>query len=549
VIHVNRRKLCSDSSRKDFILMSKPLPHSTRLPVAGFRAVRSADPDQVVETTLVLRRASNVSDEDVIKMAGKPPSEREYWTNDQLAKSHGAQPEDVDKVIDFAHAHGLAVVDQNLAARTIKLSGTVTAVQKAFGVDLKIYQDESGTRSYRGRTGEIHLPDDLSGVVESVHGLDNRDQAKPHFRMATPSAQPRLEAAAHAAKAKAKSFNPTQVASAYNFPKDATGKNQTIAIVELGGGYNATELRKYFQQFGANPKVSAVSVHGATNHPTGNPDGPDGEVVLDIQVSGAVASNANIVVYFAHNTDKGFLDAITAAIHDQKNRPSVVSISWGGAEANWTQQSMDSFNEVFKDAAMLGVTVLVASGDDGSSDGVNDGGEHVDFPASSPFVLACGGTRLFANGNTITDETTWGGILNDGASGGGVSGHFPAPSYQSGKLPAGFSGRGVPDVAGDADPQTGYQVLVDGVSTVIGGTSAVAPLYAGLVALLNEKIGSRCGFLNPLLYRSTGVCRDITKGTNGHYNAASGWDATTGLGSIKGTDLLSNFTKAKAKVA
>jgi kumamolisin len=532
--------------------MSKPLPHSTRVPVAGFRAVRSADPDQVVETTLVLRRATKVSDEDVIKMASEPLADRKYWTNDQLAKSHGALPEDVTRVIDFAHVHGLAVVDQNLAARTVKLSGTVAALQEAFGVNLQIYQDASGARSYRGRTGEIHLPDELAQIVESVHGLDNRDQAKPHFRMAPPVVQPRLKAMAHAATPQAatpQAFIPAQIASAYNFPEDATGKGQTIALIELGGGYKSKDLKKYFQQHGAVPKVSAVSVHGATNHPTGNPDGPDGEVVLDIEVSGAIATGAHIVVYFANNTDKGFLDAITAAIHDQKNKPSVISISWGGAEANWTQQSMDAFNEVFKDAAMLGVTILAASGDDGSTDGVNDGGQHVDFPASSPFVLACGGTRLFANGNTITNETTWGGIPNDGASGGGVSQHFPAPSYQSGKLPAGFKGRGVPDVAGNADPQTGYQVLVDGVSTVIGGTSAVAPLYAGLVALINEKTSTRCGFLNPVLYSTAGVCHDITKGTNGAFHATSGWDATTGLGSIKGKDLLGKFTKTKAKVA
>ncbi len=535
--------------------MSKPLPLSTRLPVAGFRAVRSANPDQVVETTLVLRRTSQVSDEDVIKMASEPLADRKYITSDQLAKSHGAKPEDVAKVIEFAHANGLAVVEQNPAARTVKLSGTVTALQKAFGVDLKIYEDATGARSYRGRTGEIHLPDELNEVVESVHGLDNRDQAKPHFRMAPPTVQPRLAASRPIAPKSATphatpgAFLPAQLAAAYNFPTDATGKGQTIALIELGGGYKPADLKKYFHQVKANPKVSAVSVHGATNQPTGNPDGPDGEVVLDIEVCGGIATAAHIVVYFAHNTDKGFLDAITAAVHDQKNRPSVVSISWGGAEANWTQQSMDAFNDVFKDAALLGVTVLAASGDDGSSDGVNDGSQHVDFPASSPFVLACGGTRLLANGNTITDETTWGGIANDGASGGGVSGHFPTPSYQTGMLPAGFTGRGVPDVAGDADPQTGYQVLVDGVSTVIGGTSAVAPLYAGLVALLNEKTGKPCGFLNPVLYGAASVCNDIVQGTNGFYNAASGWDATTGLGSIKGKDLLGKFTKTKAKVA
>jgi kumamolisin len=489
-------------------------------------------------------------------MAAQLPSDRKYLTSEQLTTSHGAQADDIARVIDFAHANGLAVVEQNAAARIVKLSGTVTAVRKAFGVDLKVYQDASGTRSYRGRIGEVHLPDELQQVVESVHGLDNRDQAKAHFRMAPPTVQPRLGATAHTITPQAatpqatpKSFTPKQVASAYNFPTDATGKGQTIALIELGGGYQTADLKKYFHQVGANPRVSAVSVHGATNHPDGNPGGPDGEVVLDIEVSGAVASAANIVVYFAHNTDKGFLDAISAAIHDQKNRPSVISISWGGAESNWTQQSMDSFNEVFKDAALLGVTVLAASGDDGSSDGASDGGEHVDFPASSPFVLGCGGTRLFANGNTITDEATWGGIPQDGASGGGVSGHFPTPSYQTGALPTGFSGRGVPDVAGDADPQTGYQVLVDGVSTVIGGTSAVAPLYAGLVALLNEKTGSRCGFLNPVLYAASEVCHDIIVGTNGHFQATTGWDATTGLGYIKGTHLLAKLTKTKGQGA
>ncbi len=527
--------------------MSKPLPHSARVPVPGYRAVRSADPDQIVETTLVLRRASEISDEDVIKMSLEPLSKRKYLTNDELAKRYGARPADVDKVIEFANANGLAVVAQNLAARTVKLSGTVSAVQKAFCVDLKIYQNAAGTHSYCGRVGVVHVPDALANVVLSVHGLDNREQAKAHFRMAPQTVPPRLKTA-HASE-KLTAFTPRQVATAYNFPQDATGKNQTIALIELGGGYKAADLDKYFQQFGANPKVSAASVDGSTNQPTGNGDGPDGEVVLDIEVSGSVASNANIVVYFTTNTDKGFLDAITQAIHDQANNPSVVSISWGGPESNWTQQSMDSFNEVFKDASMLGVTVLAASGDDGSSDGLTDGAQHVDFPASSPFVLACGGTQLVASGSTITDEITWGGTKDDGASGGGVSQHFPIPSYQNGILPKNFNGRGVPDVAGDADPQTGYQVLVDGVSSVIGGTSAVAPLYAGLVALINEDTGSRCGFLNPVLYANAGVCHDVVKGTNGAYNASSGWDATTGLGSIQGIELLSSFKKTKSKVA
>ena len=230
--------------------MSKVLPNSTRVPVAGFRAVRSADPDQIVETTLVLRRANQVSDEDVIKMASRPLADRKYVTNQQLAESHGANAEDVAKVIEFAHANGLAVVEENPAARIVKLSGTVTALQKAFSVDLRVYEDATGKRSYRGRTGEIHLPDELNEVVESVHGLDNRDQAKPHFRMAPPKVRPRLAATASAKAPKSanpqatpQSFSPAQVAAAYNFPTDATGKGQTVALIELGGGYKAADLR------------------------------------------------------------------------------------------------------------------------------------------------------------------------------------------------------------------------------------------------------------------------------------------------------------------
>jgi kumamolisin len=519
-------------------MSSKALPKSVRTPLPGFRAVRTADPDQVVEVTMILRRQKPISDEEVFKLSQMAPTQRNYKTPEQLATMHGASTNDIEKVVSFAHEQGLAVVSQSVAGRTVKLSGTVAALQKAFGVDLKVYQDATGTRSYRGRTGPVHLPDELTDIVESVHGLDNRDQAKPHFRLVQKGhLSPRT-------RARAKTLQPTDVATAYSFPT-ATGAGQTIALIELGGGYRTSDLNSYFAKAKASPKVSSVSVHGATNHPTGNPDGPDGEVVLDIEVAGAIAKQSNIVVYFAHNTDKGFLDAINAAVHDKKNKPSIVSISWGGPEISWTPQSMDAYNEVFKDAALLGVTVLVASGDDGSSDGVNDGDDHVDFPASSPFVMACGGTRLLTKSGQISDETTWGGIAGDGASGGGESTHFTPPSYQKGVIPGNFTGRGVPDVAGDADPQTGYDVLVDGVDSTVGGTSAVAPLYAALVAQLNESLGVKCGFLNPFFYANHDVFHDITKGTNGSFNAQSGWDPTTGSGSINGKALLKKLQAKK----
>jgi kumamolisin len=299
--------------------------------------------------------------------------------------------------------------------------------------------------------------------------------------------------------------------------------------------------------------VSSVSVDGATNAPVGNPDSADGEVGLDIEVAGAVANGAKIVAYFAPNTDQGFLDAITTAIHDTTNNPTIISISWGGPESTWTAQALTNFDTAFADAATLGITVCVAAGDNGSSDGVTDGLAHVDFPASSPHVLACGGTSLSASGTKISSETVWNDGAQGGATGGGISDSFALPSWQQGagvppSVNAGARvGRGVPDVAGDADPETGYTTLIDGQSGVIGGTSAVAPLWAGLTALINQKTGTKLGFFNPQLYAAGKTAlNDITIGNNGSYAAGPGWDACSGLGSPNGTKLVAALAPASA---
>jgi len=258
---------------------------------------------------------------------------------------------------------------------------------------------------------------------------------------------------------------------------------------------------------------------------------------------GAVAPGATIAVYFAPNTSQGFQDALTTAIHDATNKPSVISISWGGAESTWTDQAMTAFDSAAQDAAALGITICAASGDNGSSDGVNDGANHVDFPASSPHILACGGTSLESTDGEITSETVWNDGTQGGAGGGGYSNQFPLPAWQASaniQPPAG-GGRGVPDVSGNADPDTGYNILVDGQSLVIGGTSAVAPLWSGLIALLNEKLGKPLGFLQPAIYglsQSTSAFRDIISGSNGSFSAGPGWDAATGLGSPSGQNLL-----------
>lgn len=278
--------------------------------------------------------------------------------------------------------------------------------------------------------------------------------------------------------------------------------------------------------------------------------------MLDIEVAGAIAPGARIVVYFAPNTDQGFLQAVQRAVHDHIHRPTIISISWGKPEAAWTRQSLTAFNQAFQAAAAMGVSICVATGDGGSSDRVPGRRAHVDFPSSSPFALACGGTSLHASGGEITSESVWNDGLGGGAGGGGVSDAFPRPAWQTNTgVPASVNpgqgtGRGSPDLAGSADEDMGYQVRIDGVNTVIGGTSAVAPLTAGLIALLNQSLGADIGYLNPILYSKLGKSggfRDIVKGNNdmtgkvGGYKAHRGWDACTGFGSLNGKLLLAGL--------
>jgi kumamolisin len=511
------------------------LPGSERQPMPGARSVGPADPAEQLEVSVILRHdAADVLCEKVRKLTSGDRSEP-HVAREHFASRFGARREDIDAVGRFAAAHGLAVAQVSNARRTVSLSGTVAAFNDAFGVDLQQFEHPAG--AYRGRTGPLHVPDELTDAVEAVLGLDNRPVAKPHLRLW----QLRGRARARDSAGTDASFSPTALASLYGFPP-GNGEGECVAIIELGGGFRASDLQTYFAGLGLSPwpNVSAVSVDNGPNLPTGDASGPDGEVMLDIEVVGAVAPAAKIVVYFAPNTDAGFLDALTSAMHDTTNRPSVISISWGGPESGWTTQAMTAFDNALQSAAAMGITVCVASGDNGSSDGVTDGADHVDFPASSPHVLACGGTSLQAGNGVIASETGWNDGAAGGAGGGGVSGFFALPAWQAGLtvVKGGRAGpltmRGVPDVSGNADPATGYYVHIDGTDTVVGGTSAVAPLWAGLIARVNAAKGSPVGFVNPSLYGAPKAMRDITQGGNGDYAAAIGWDACTGLGSPNG---------------
>ena len=498
------------------------LPGSEKSPAPNAVHVKATPAKSMVTVSVIVKRKEPLELNRRVGRANGPVR----VSRSDFQKRHGGDPEAIKQVKAFAREFNLKVVADPTSAlrRTVQLTGTAADIQKAFGVVLQ--QKTIDGVQYRVREGGIHLPASLAGMVEAVLGLDNRPQAQPHFRVH----QPRAKSAAPS------SYTPPQVAEAYNFPAKASGAGQTIGIIELGGGYRKADLTAYFKTLGlAAPAVTAVSVNKGKNKPS-KASSADGEVMLDIEVAASVAPGAKVAVYFAPNTDQGFLDAITTAVHDAANKPSVISICCGGPESNWTAQSMTAMDAACQSAAALGITITVAAGDNGSTDGGT--GNNVDFPASSPHVLACGGTKLDANGATIVSEVVWNELANnEGATGGGVSNVFALPSWQAkAQVPAATTttgGRGVPDVAGDADPTTGYTIRVDGQTMVIGGTSAVAPLWAGLVAVANRQLGTQVGFIQPAIYaaKAASAFNDTTHGNNGAFSAGPGWDACSGLGS------------------
>jgi kumamolisin len=515
------------------------IPGSHPAALAGAQLLGPAPAGERLDITVRVRRKASL----------KPAAyaggllQRQYLTREQYAAAHGASDADIDKVKAFARHAGLVVVDTDAARRSVFLSGTVQQVAAAFGTSIELVEHDAGVS--RHCTAPLHVPDELADVVEGVFGISNAPVARPHFRIHSDGTH--LSAAAANS-----SFTPVDLAKLYQFPEGLDGSGQCIGIIELGGGYRTRDLAAYFKKLNLpTPEVVTVSVDGGKNHPT-LPTSADGEVMLDIEVAAAIAPKARIAVYFAPNTDKGFLDAITTAIHDTVNKPSVISISWGAPEKEWTEQAMTSYDQAFQAAAALGVTICCAAGDAGSGDqnpanGKPDGLAHADFPGSSPAVLCCGGTRLVANGGAIKEETVWNDNPVTSAGGGGVSDFFAVPAYQEKTAippsanPGGRVGRGVPDIAGNADPSTGYRIRVDGLNLVFGGTSAVSPLWAGLVALMNQRLKQPVGFLNPLLYGAfagSGVCRDITSGDIGAYRAGPGWDPCSGWGSPNGAKLL-----------
>jgi kumamolisin len=501
------------------------LDKSAKTPMTGAHRVSDANPNEELTVSIRLRPKTDDGNLPLNNLTEPSPVQRKYVTRDDYAEKYGAATADIDQIAMFAKTNMLKIVETSKARRTVVLSGTVEQMNKAFAVNLGNYQ--TSTQVYRGREGAVNVPTSLARIIESVHGLDNRPVASPQFRMAAQN----IAVAQNTAP-----LTPPQVSRLYNFPTGSAA-GQTIAILEFGGGFKPADITNYFTNVlhAPVPAITVVGVDGANNSP-GN--AADLEVVLDIDVSAGAAPGAKLVVYFAPNTIQGFIDAITTAVHDTVNKPSVISISWAGGESGWGP-AIQNVSTALREAAALGVTVFVSSGDNGAQNPAQ-----VLYPASDPWVIACGGTTVQnVSGNNFT-ESVWGG------SGGGVSNVFPRPYWQTwagipaSVNPVGHIGRGVPDVAGNADPASGYQLIINGAQTgPVGGTSAVAPLYAGLTALLNATTGQPAGYLNYNLYAFAGpyVYRDITIGNNGLYHATTGWDACTGFGSINGNAMATSL--------
>jgi kumamolisin len=507
-----------------------PVKGSERHPVPGARAAGPVDAQERVEVTLKLRGQGNKAA--AVEALGQTPlSRRAYLTHAELEQRFGTSSEDMDRIEAFAEDHGLDIVRRHPASCTVVLAGPLHALMRAFGVSLTQYHSPHG--AYRGRTGPVFVPEEIAPLVEGVFGLDNR-----------PVPRARRRSSAHVAGA----MTPVELARHYEFPEGTDGSGQWVAILELGGGFRPAEVKRYLSALGIarSPKMVSLSVDGAHNRPEGSPDSADAEVVMDVEIVAAAAPGANLAVYFAPNSGSGFINGVLAAVHDPHRSPAALSISWGMPEDHWTDQGRRAMDDALQSAALMGMTVCVAAGDHGTNDvekGADPGVVHVDYPASSPYALACGGTKLEGGQEVVWNDN------NGWATGGGVSVHYQTPAWQANanvprSLRTKAPGRGVPDVSASA---TNYAVLVDGYSSVSGGTSAVAPLWSALVARLNQRTGKRAGYLNPLLYlKATDALKDVSVGNNGvpeagfgtqGYPAEKGWDACTGLGVPNGEAL------------
>ena len=539
-----------------------------KLPPWAKRSAAALDLSRRAEVTLVVRSRGSEEEwrELVAELTDGLPRERRYLTHAELARKWAASPSDIEAVRKFAESQRLKVVSTDAFRRCVVVSGSLAQHSRAFDVELHTVIHPLGI--FRSHSHAPRLPASIHPLIECVLGLDNLPTVNPH---AAPPAAAGL------------GMNRKALLDWYEMPPRLHGKGQCIAIIELGGGYHKRDLVDYFKQVGlALPRIRRRGIGGVKNDPAPpemlrellvgfrEPEVPfqqpkvkptahdvgwamwTFETTLDIALAGTVAPEASILLVQSPNDDQGHYHAVTSVVADSRNRPSVLSCSWGTPEPNQTPSLMRAVDRWFQTAAVLGMTVCCSSGDNG--DGTLNTKRPaskltIQFPASSPHVLACGGTTLHPKART---EVTWNQkkFGRTMASGGGFSGFFPLPPWQSAAgidprewIPRGASsgrGRAIPDVAAKANLQNGYSVIVGGIEIAACGTSAATPLWAALTAILNEGLNARLGSLASALYSGAlhSGLRDIVAGNNGAFHACRGWNPCTGWGSPRGKTIL-----------
>ena len=535
------------------------------------QAIRKAPaaPSEMLEITLLLRPRTALPELEHPLATGS--GQRHHLTHAEMASRHGAHPHDLDLVRAFATDHQLHIGEIDLARRTVQLTGTISSIAEAFHTSLHhhtcTYTDHDES-TFLSPATEPAIPPSLRHLVEAVLGLHTRPTARRHRTiLAAPTHQP------HSLR---------QLANAYDLPAQANCSTQTIGLIELGGGFHPHDINAFCQ---ANhlptPRISVVEVHGGRNAPAPTAaiqhmlDCINGqiklsddalqstsieaaqatvEVTMDLAILAGLAPGAHLVLYFGTADEQGIYHALSRAIYDQTHRPDVLSISWGEAEPALSEAYLFAIDRLLLAASHLGITVCASSGDAGAHNNSPDHLPAVNFPASSPYCLACGGTNAHlkisaptSDAAEIMEEVAWNSTHFGfkGATGGGVSRYFPLPPWQQRahvpRSPFNKPGRGVPDVAGPADPRCGFEILMAGRSFTSAGTSAVAPLWAALLAHCNQSLGHRCGHIHDHLYHighhQLAGLRPVTTGHNDVYQAGPGWNPCTGFGTPSGKHL------------
>jgi kumamolisin len=520
-------------------------------PLKGAKPTNPPHPNQPMQVTVLLRPQMKIPN---LRSTSGSPLRREgkHPTTEEFAHQYGSTAADLARIHAFAAHHNLTVSAHAPHHRAVVLTGNAKDIAQAFAIDFTHYH---GSRaSYFAPTNAPSVPAELKAIVQTVLGLHTRPSARRH-RFMTNLASHQI----------------SDLATTYAFPPATDGTGQTIALIELGGGYNPADIQQYSEQAGIpTPHITSVNVHGGKNQPAHPHDIRDllqfangklklsaqaqssaaieaaqstVEVTMDIEIVAALAPGARIVIYFATPDEQGIYHALARAIHDTQHRPDIISISWGEPETGLSDSYIHAIDRELLVASHLGITVIASSGDAGALNNSPDHLPAVNFPASSPHCLGCGGTTPKSQEAIVWNATHFG---LKGATGGGVSRKFPVPFWQQhAKVPLGPTGkpgRGVPDVAGPADPRYGPQILVAGCTASAAGTSAVAPLWAALIARCNQALGSRSGHLNARLYnlahKGRPIFKHVTKGHNDVYHARSGWNACTGHGAPHGEQLL-----------